>query len=75
MMTQMDILAKNVMGASTRSVNVFDVGGVNPEEAEFDVLYNEEVNFLANLEGGYRTNYLTSGGNQSCNRDVDRPRP
>lgn len=48
MITQLDILAKNVMGASTRSVNVFDVGGVNLEEAEFDVLYNEEVNFLAN---------------------------
>uniref|UniRef100_M1DU68 Uncharacterized protein n=1 Tax=Solanum tuberosum TaxID=4113 RepID=M1DU68_SOLTU len=27
MMTQLDILAKNVMGASTRSVNVVDVGG------------------------------------------------
>ncbi|TMX02876.1 hypothetical protein EJD97_019410 [Solanum chilense] len=75
MMTQLDILAKNVMGASTRSVHVSDVGGVNLEEVEFEVLYNEQVKFLANRGGGYRTNYLRSGGNKSCNRDVDRPRP
>ncbi|XP_015166988.1 uncharacterized protein [Solanum tuberosum] len=67
MMTQMAILAKNVMGAATRSGK--DVGGVNPKEAKFEKLYNEEVNFLANQGGGYRANYPMSGGNQGWNRD------
>lgn len=31
MMTELDILAKNIMGANIRSVNVVDVGGLNPE--------------------------------------------
>lgn len=30
-MTQLDILAKNVMGIGTKSVNVVGVGGVNPD--------------------------------------------
>uniref|UniRef100_M1DZ77 Integrase core domain containing protein n=1 Tax=Solanum tuberosum TaxID=4113 RepID=M1DZ77_SOLTU len=33
MMTQLDILAKNVMGAGAKSVNVVGVGCVNPDEA------------------------------------------
>ena len=56
-MTQLDILTKNVMGAGARSVNVGGVRCVNPKEAKFEALYNEEVNFLANLGGGYRANY------------------
>lgn len=40
-MNQLDILAKNAMGVGTRNVNVVDVGGVNLEEAKFEVLYNE----------------------------------
>lgn len=40
MMTQLEILAKNIMGASTRSLNVVYFSGVNPEKAKFDVLYN-----------------------------------
>uniref|UniRef100_M1DN40 Integrase core domain containing protein n=1 Tax=Solanum tuberosum TaxID=4113 RepID=M1DN40_SOLTU len=67
-MTQLDILAKNVMGAGARSVNVVGVGCINPEEAKFKVLYNEEVNFLANQGGGYRTKYPRQGGNQGWNR-------
>lgn len=43
MMNQLDILAKNAMGVGTRNVNVVDVGGVNLEEAKFEVLYNDEV--------------------------------
>uniref|UniRef100_M1DH39 Uncharacterized protein n=1 Tax=Solanum tuberosum TaxID=4113 RepID=M1DH39_SOLTU len=34
-MTQLDILSKNVMGASTRGVNAMGVGGANPEEMKF----------------------------------------
>uniref|UniRef100_M1DTP2 Integrase core domain containing protein n=1 Tax=Solanum tuberosum TaxID=4113 RepID=M1DTP2_SOLTU len=64
MMTQLDILAKNVMGDGTRSVNVVGVCGVNPEEAKFKILYNEKVNFLANQGGGYCSNYPRASGNQ-----------
>uniref|UniRef100_M1DZF7 Uncharacterized protein n=1 Tax=Solanum tuberosum TaxID=4113 RepID=M1DZF7_SOLTU len=42
-MTQLDIFSKNVMGAGARSVNVVGVRSVNPEEAKFQALYNEEV--------------------------------
>uniref|UniRef100_M1DQ42 Integrase core domain containing protein n=1 Tax=Solanum tuberosum TaxID=4113 RepID=M1DQ42_SOLTU len=58
MMTQLDILAKNVMGAGSKSVNAVGVRGVNPEYARFEALYNEKVNFLANQRGGYQANYL-----------------
>uniref|UniRef100_M1DZI3 Gag-pol polyprotein n=1 Tax=Solanum tuberosum TaxID=4113 RepID=M1DZI3_SOLTU len=61
MMTQLNILAKNVMGAGARSVNVVGVRCVNPHEAKFEALCNEEVNFLANQGGGYRANYPRPG--------------
>ncbi|WMV13626.1 hypothetical protein MTR67_007011 [Solanum verrucosum] len=59
------------------SVNVVGVGAVNPEEAQFEALKNEEVNFLANQGGGYRQIYPRPGGNSSWNidggwRDHDR---
>lgn len=41
MMTQLDIFAKNVMGDGAKSVNNVDVGSPNPDEAKFEVLYNE----------------------------------
>jgi len=63
-MTQLDILSKNVMGAGTRGVNAIGIRCANPEESTFDALYNEEVNFLANQGGGYRSNYPRQGGNQ-----------
>uniref|UniRef100_M1DDT7 Integrase core domain containing protein n=1 Tax=Solanum tuberosum TaxID=4113 RepID=M1DDT7_SOLTU len=68
-MTQLDILSKNVMGAGARNVNVVGVGCVNQDEAKFEALYNEEVNFLANQGGGYRANYPRPSGNQGWNRD------
>uniref|UniRef100_M1DTJ5 Retrotransposon n=1 Tax=Solanum tuberosum TaxID=4113 RepID=M1DTJ5_SOLTU len=68
-MTQLDILSKNVMGAGARNVNVEGVGCVDPDEAKFEALYNEEVNFLANQGGGYLSNYLRQGGNQGWNKD------
>lgn len=63
MMTHLDILAKNVMGAGTMSVNVVGVNGLNPKEAKFETLYNEELNFLAKQGGGYHGNYPRPGGN------------
>uniref|UniRef100_M1DBJ4 Integrase core domain containing protein n=1 Tax=Solanum tuberosum TaxID=4113 RepID=M1DBJ4_SOLTU len=71
MMTQLDILAKNVMGAGARSVNAVGVGCVNPDEAKFEALYNEKVKFVPNQRGGYRANYPRPGGNQGWNRDED----
>uniref|UniRef100_M1DP29 Integrase core domain containing protein n=1 Tax=Solanum tuberosum TaxID=4113 RepID=M1DP29_SOLTU len=68
MMTQLDILSKNVMGVGTKSVNVVGIGGVNPDEAQFEAMYNKKVNFLSNQEGGYRANYPRSGGNQAMAR-------
>lgn len=45
------------MRVSSRSVNVVDVGCVNPDEAKFKALSNEEVNLLGNQGSGYRGNY------------------
>uniref|UniRef100_M1DYU1 Integrase core domain containing protein n=1 Tax=Solanum tuberosum TaxID=4113 RepID=M1DYU1_SOLTU len=60
---------KNVMGAGTCGVNAVGVGGENPEEMKFEAMYDEEVNFLANQGGGYRSNYPRQGGNQGWVRD------
>uniref|UniRef100_M1DUF9 Uncharacterized protein n=1 Tax=Solanum tuberosum TaxID=4113 RepID=M1DUF9_SOLTU len=60
-LTQLNILSKNVMGAGARSVNAVGVGCANPEEIKFEALYNEEVNFLANQGGAYRSNYPRQG--------------
>ncbi|KAK4721531.1 hypothetical protein R3W88_011764 [Solanum pinnatisectum] len=68
-MTQLDILSKNFMRAGAHSTNVVGVGCANPEEMKFEALYNEEVNFLANQDGGYRSNYPRQGGNLGWARD------
>ncbi|KAK4731451.1 hypothetical protein R3W88_024439 [Solanum pinnatisectum] len=68
-MTQLDILSKNVIGAGARGVNAVGVGCANPEEVKFEALYNEEVNFIANQGSGYRSNYPRHGGNQGWARD------
>uniref|UniRef100_M1DTY4 Integrase core domain containing protein n=1 Tax=Solanum tuberosum TaxID=4113 RepID=M1DTY4_SOLTU len=57
------------MGSGLKSVNIVGVGGVNPEEAQFEAMYSEEVNFLANQGGEFHSNYPSSGGNPSWNRD------
>uniref|UniRef100_M1DKF9 Integrase core domain containing protein n=1 Tax=Solanum tuberosum TaxID=4113 RepID=M1DKF9_SOLTU len=48
MMTQLDLLSNNMMGSGLKSVNVVEAGGVNPEEAQLEPMYNEDVNFLSN---------------------------
>uniref|UniRef100_M1DJS1 Integrase core domain containing protein n=1 Tax=Solanum tuberosum TaxID=4113 RepID=M1DJS1_SOLTU len=70
MMTQLDILAKNAMGAGARSINVMGVGCVSPDEAKFESLYNEEVNFLANQGGMYHANYPGQGDMARTNLDM-----
>lgn len=56
--TKLDILSKNFMGAGAWGVNAVGVGCVNLDDLMFDALYNEEVNFQANQNGGYRRNYF-----------------
>ncbi|WMV30592.1 hypothetical protein MTR67_023977, partial [Solanum verrucosum] len=52
-----------------RAVNFVGISGVNPDETYFEMLYNEEVNFLANQGGGFHPSYSRPGGNPSWNRD------
>ena len=56
-MTHLDIPPKNVMGVGIHNINVVGVGSKNPDDMKFEALYSEEVNFLANQGGGYRSNY------------------
>jgi len=71
MMTQLDLLSKNVMGSVTRAVNVVGVSWLNPEDAHFDAFYNEEVSFLENQGGGFRPSYPRPGENHGWNRECD----
>lgn len=42
------------MGNGLNSVNVLDSGGVNPEEAQFEALFSQEVKFFANKRRAFR---------------------
>ncbi|TMX03620.1 hypothetical protein EJD97_015325 [Solanum chilense] len=68
-MIQLDILSKNVMGAGTHSVNDVGVGNTNLDEMKFEALSTKEVNFLANQDGVYRSNYSRQGDNQGWDRE------
>lgn len=46
-----------MIGSGAIIINVVGVGGVNPENDNSEVLYNEELKFLANQGGGYRAKY------------------
>lgn len=56
-MTQLDILSKNFMGVHTKCINIVRVGSTHPYDMKFEVLYTENMNFLAKQCGGYRSNY------------------
>ncbi|WMV58404.1 hypothetical protein MTR67_051789 [Solanum verrucosum] len=43
MMTQMDLLSKHVMGSGSKVMHAIGLNGVNPDEAKFETMYNEEV--------------------------------
>lgn len=45
------------MGVGTKNVNIVGVNGVNPDEAQFEAMYNVKVNFLIIRGGNYRANY------------------
>lgn len=68
-MTLLYILSKNLIGASAQSFNVLSVGHDTLDEAKFEALYGEEVNFLPNQSGSYHSNYPMQGSNQGYNRD------
>lgn len=67
-MTQLDILSKNFMGVDTKCINIVRVGSTHPYDMKFEVLYTENMNFLAKQCGGYRSNYSRQGGNQGLAR-------
>ncbi|WMV18800.1 hypothetical protein MTR67_012185 [Solanum verrucosum] len=54
MITQMDLLAKDVMEGGYMAVNAFrSNSGVNPDVVQIQAMYNKEVQFLSNKEGGF----------------------
>ena len=75
----MDLLTKYVMNGGFKFVNSIDAGiGQVSEDAKFDELYNEEVQYLSNKSRGPRPNYPRPGGNPNWNsnegpREVSHP--
>lgn len=49
MMTQLDLLTKNVMGGGRKNINVFSTTGDMPfDGVPYDIHYNEEVQYMGN---------------------------
>lgn len=70
MMTQMDLLSKYVIGSGYKVVNA--VGASNnasPNDAQFEDIYNEEVQFLSNQAGRSHLIYQSPTVNQGWNKD------
>ncbi|KAH0740735.1 hypothetical protein KY290_033778 [Solanum tuberosum] len=71
-MTQMDLLKKHVMGGGYKDMNVVGANsGVSPDDAQFEAMYNIEVQFLSNQIGGSLPSNPRPGGNHGWNRDRD----
>ncbi|WMV41742.1 hypothetical protein MTR67_035127 [Solanum verrucosum] len=53
MMTQIDLLSKNIMRGGLKLVNVVGTNnGQCPEDAKFKAVYNKEVQYWENQMGG-----------------------
>jgi len=64
------LLSKHVMGGGLKSVNVVATdSGQCPNDAKFEALYNEEVQYLGNQMMGSPPNYQRHGGSQGWNKE------
>ncbi|WMV41898.1 hypothetical protein MTR67_035283 [Solanum verrucosum] len=71
-MTQIDLFTKHVMGGGYKDMNVVGANsGVSPDDAQFEAMYNIEVQFLSNQTGGSLPSYPRLRGNHGWNRDRD----
>uniref|UniRef100_M1DF48 Integrase core domain containing protein n=1 Tax=Solanum tuberosum TaxID=4113 RepID=M1DF48_SOLTU len=72
MMTQINFLSKHVMKGGTKSVNAVGTNsGQCPNDAKFEALYNEEVQYLGNQVGSSQHKYQQQDGNQGWNKERD----
>ncbi|WMV37805.1 hypothetical protein MTR67_031190 [Solanum verrucosum] len=72
MMTQLDFLSKHVINDGFKSVNTVGTRTRHcPEDAKFDTLYNEEVQYTGNQMRGSHLNYPRLGRNQGWTKEMD----
>ncbi|WMV46255.1 hypothetical protein MTR67_039640 [Solanum verrucosum] len=64
-------MSDNGSDDSSHYMHEDQMGDAVPEDAKFEALYNEEVNYMGNQLGDSHPNYLRLGGNQGWNKDQD----
>ncbi|WMV54791.1 hypothetical protein MTR67_048176 [Solanum verrucosum] len=65
----MDLLTKHVIGGGYKAMNVVGANsGISLDDAKFETMYNEEVQFLSNLVGDSCPIYPRPSGNQDWNK-------
>ncbi|WMV13652.1 hypothetical protein MTR67_007037 [Solanum verrucosum] len=65
MITQMDLLTKNVMGGGYIAMNAASTNNrVSSNDAQFESKYNEEEKILLSQMGGFCLSYPRKDGNQ-----------